>query len=434
MNARTLELIQNPDLFQPEDFSLIEKDIAQTPFAQSLRAIYLYGVHRFRPEDYTNVLSKTAAYTTDKKLLYYLINKKSLIVENQEVSEFVTQDDKAEQGSQNSDLETIEEKASEVKEVLREEEIVEEVIQPKIQLKEKTEDLEEEENTEITFHQFNEFLPKVEFKTQAVSENVKPQLQETKKTKQEEEMQRLIAEVEAKMKANKTKKLVDEKDEAIERSSEISFADTQNFSIPELDKIEEQKSESEIVEAKAEENISKKEWKPMNFNSNTPDALIQKMQSKPLAQPQSQPQPQPELSNIPQFLDTWQNWLKLNKGKSEDASNDKISEIEVVEGVTPAEQPVETENTEEVKAKAIDAFIENNPKISKLNKEAEYEVKEKKSNISHLMTETLANLYIEQRLYNKAIDAFEILKDKHPEKTEFFNSKIEEIKVLKNNK
>ncbi|MNY58180.1 hypothetical protein D3C86_1944870 [compost metagenome] len=55
-------------------------------------------------------------------------------------------------------------------------------------------------------------------------------------------------------------------------------------------------------------------------------------------------------------------------------------------------------------------------------------MKEKTDDISHLMTETLANLYIEQKLYTKAINAFLVLAKKHPNKKEYFENKIQEIK------
>ena len=58
-------------------------------------------------------------------------------------------------------------------------------------------------------------------------------------------------------------------------------------------------------------------------------------------------------------------------------------------------------------------------------------VKEKKDDISHLMTETLAKLYVEQKLYSKAIKAYEILSQKHPQKTDYFNEKIEEVKEIR---
>ncbi|MFP7656393.1 hypothetical protein [Chryseobacterium proteolyticum] len=47
------------------------------------------------------------------------------------------------------------------------------------------------------------------------------------------------------------------------------------------------------------------------------------------------------------------------------------------------------------------------------------------------MTETLARLYIEQKLYTKAIKAFEILAGKHPEKKSYFEDKIQEVKDIR---
>ena len=61
-------------------------------------------------------------------------------------------------------------------------------------------------------------------------------------------------------------------------------------------------------------------------------------------------------------------------------------------------------------------------------------VKEKSDDISHLMTETLAQLYTEQKLYSKAVKAYEILSNKFPEKKSYFEDKIKEIKELRQNK
>ncbi len=109
-------------------------------------------------------------------------------------------------------------------------------------------------------------------------------------------------------------------------------------------------------------------------------------------------------SNVPGFINTWQSWLKI----------DRTGEVEKEKAV--------------IKEKAIETFIENNPRISQLKEESTYVVKEKNDDISHLMTETLANLYFEQKLYTKAIKAFEILIKKSPEKKEYFESKIQDIK------
>src|SRR5690606_15616542 len=77
MKGRILELVKAPDLVVSSDLKLLQSEIEKTPYAQSIRALYLYATHRLNPESYTEVLSETAAYTTDKKNIYQFINKKT---------------------------------------------------------------------------------------------------------------------------------------------------------------------------------------------------------------------------------------------------------------------------------------------------------------------------------------------------------------------
>ena len=82
----------------------------------------------------------------------------------------------------------------------------------------------------------------------------------------------------------------------------------------------------------------------------------------------------------------------------------------------------------------IDKFIENNPKITPIAKDATVPVIEVISeDTSHLMTETLARVYLEQKKYSKAIQAYEILILKYPEKSSFFADRILDIKILQQN-
>ena len=52
---------------------------------------------------------------------------------------------------------------------------------------------------------------------------------------------------------------------------------------------------------------------------------------------------------------------------------------------------------------------------------------------SYIMTETLAKVYLEQKKYDKAIQAYEILILKYPEKSSIFANRIQDIKFLQNN-
>ena len=81
----------------------------------------------------------------------------------------------------------------------------------------------------------------------------------------------------------------------------------------------------------------------------------------------------------------------------------------------------------------IDRFIANNPKISKVNKNASVPNKQNVVNQEPtLMTETLAKIYLEQKKYDNAIKAYEILSLKYPEKSGFFADQIKKIRILQN--
>nr|WP_314493889.1 hypothetical protein [uncultured Chryseobacterium sp.] len=369
------------------------------------------------------------------------------------------------------------------------------------------------DDAELSFHGTESFLPEIKIESGTVksllSENSKPNI-----NKHEDEMRRLIEEVEKRMKERKdivpeTK----EKDEEV--SHDISFAETQAFHVGEEQKaaeevvvtiaesiveedLEEKKleeenkiTENDILQTDAEEeNIST--WKPMSFETSRPDSLL--IKSPEISKPKEEIPMEAETSNDESAEDSEKEIPAENKGESNVSSESAEEEIQV-ESVTSSEQQKEeapvmnvsffgsdiaslglsyksdqkekaesreqdrkkaqqkiddsnipgfintwqswlkidrVEDTPvdktEIKNKVIESFIENNPKISQLKDEVNFVVKEKTDDISHLMTETLANLYIEQKLYSKAMNAFLILSNKHPERKEYFEEKIQEIK------
>lgn len=604
MNARVLELIKNPELFQINDLQLLNQEIEKNPYIQSFRALHLYGTHLFNPENYQSELATTAAYTTDKKILYQLINKKTVetksdIVEERKPTEtvksiyhevevksieapkpvivngevnrilFEGEEDFLERPSEIIDLESTLEsgvivtQSVENIDVTSENQFIEtddaESFSKDIVINEdkiKEEKPEIENNSDISFQETQEFLPDVtvpnetgsesttfeeakdaeDFSKETVikeevisteepiienpaqvsfhaSESFLPDVKlETSSSKSEsysvpkptvnrheKEMQRLIAEVEAKMKLGKKSKI---KDEATHQNTEVNFAETQNFEVikddgiktsikeneekPEIEKpgilikSEKKESKADEKEQKSIETVEKQselksEWKPMQFAGNTPASLIAKSVEEKTSTPKLEvsekkekpkeiievaiPQEKIETkteerpvfnvsfftqkvspiesekneeqieidskvhetpketaeSNIPTFINTWQNWLKIdrNQPKTEEKTEISITEI---------------------KNKVIDNFIENEPKISKLKENSDFVIKEKSDDISHLMTETLAKLYTEQKLYSKAIKAYEILSNKFPDKKSEFADKIKEIKELRQNK
>lgn len=495
MNARITELLVNPDLLELKDIELVEYQIAAAPYMQSLHALHLLGIQKFKPEGYNAALSKTAAYTTDKKILYNFLNpaekelpvldeahieeKKeqllekeiatkvdSSIFEQQLADNLVTLPVIMVNGERNRALSPGEENfmnevapkidAEATKEagriVLKEAPVI--PTAPKtVPVKEelinvaKTEQPQVADST-VSLYDMATFLPGVTFKapTPASSKPEKeektPEIQPEPAPESEEQQEKQKIEI--------------EEPQETEQPVEIP--------------VEEPKTEDEVpVEepAKVEKEDSASDWKPMNFSFNVPDALLanEKPKSeeiKPEIQPEKvekaevapptpvyvekpeaeipkevleveelpvinmsffssdlpklpgvpaattsipkneKPVTKQEDSNVPSFINTWQSWLKINR---EEQKNPKVQKTQV-----------------------IDKFIETNPKISQLKEESTFVVKEKGNDISHLMTETLARLYFEQKLYSKAIKAYEILQEKHPDKKAQFEEVITKIK------
>jgi hypothetical protein len=125
---------------------------------------------------------------------------------------------------------------------------------------------------------------------------------------------------------------------------------------------------------------------------------------------------------------SFQEWLQLSK----------FQPIQRDHGTGDSEKEKSSEVNFEKQKKndLIDKFIEANPKIPPVKKDSEIPAKfyePSNADNSALMTETLARVYLEQKKYQKAIQAYEILILKYPEKSTFFADRILDIKNLQQN-
>ena len=566
METRIIDLIKNPETLRVEDLNLLETEIEKFPYMQSLRAIYLLGVHRFYNENFSKELAKTAAYTTDKRILYNLINKTNenmaaaLVasafpfktdlatktpkiqevkteaipapaeVKIEEKTDLVTETQSVEisepvsfvEENKNEEAQALNNETPSIPDVSSIEEPQADILSP-----EKT----ETEKTELTAA---EYIAAEMAKLKAGAATEEPAIAEKEKNIETTETIEIISEVEKEeilveeVKAEEISpiEIVEEKEVEAEVETEPVVEEEERFSAEELaspdtfnlrkpkettidfynrkqtgfveetpaqkedfysakttsessaekeekettidfytrkqtsfveetpaqkeniysseETISESSTEKEAKETTIDFYASKKansdtqeeqtSYSPVNIYQKQIDTEKEAAEvSKNFVQEENvstteeaanseKPKPKAEIgtekvsevvkptssSNVTSFISTWKSWLKIDR-----------SEI-----VTPSEQ--------DKKAAIIDKFIENNPKISPIKEDVDFIVKEKSNDISHLMTETLAQLYVEQKLYTKAIQAYKILQEKHPEQTEEFEERIEEIKKSRN--
>ncbi len=138
--------------------------------------------------------------------------------------------------------------------------------------------------------------------------------------------------------------------------------------------------------------------------------------------------------------------------KKEDEQLDDIDNTKPIEKVPAAtdfyswletrnNNPIEEKNSAEKEHKEstenlLDAFIQNNPSISPLDKDdiqpkKHYQIQQ---NIEDFSTETLARIFIKQKNYRKAIEVYEQLSLKIPEKKAYFATQILLLQDLLNEK
>jgi len=342
INNRILHLINAPEDIRVLDIENIKKMIEDYPYIQSFRALYLIALNKFDSDKYQSELAITAAYTTDKKKLYQLLNP----IHNTSIT----------------DLENIKNEVNE-DDLLKNIEI-ENVFRDNIDIIKD----ESEENSESIF-----------------TEEVKIDISEEEKSELDSE---------------NISQNIDEHSIESYKDEELTNWNPMNIHISTSDVLIDQIANREgDIEILKEQNDDK--YNVLEDENNIETKFPIKTTSKSVENIQD------NSSNVSLFINTWTDWLHKQKPK-----NPQIEKKEAI----------------------IDKFIENNPKISTIKENTDYVVKDKGENISHLMTETLAVLYLEQKIYTKAIEAFKILQEKYPEKSKDFKRKIKYIKDLQSGK
>lgn len=318
-------LLNKPENIRSRQTIELESILHQFPYFQAARAIHLKGLYDENSFRYNHELKKTAAYTTDRSILFEFITSKNFTSIQQAF---------------------FEEKEAAIQDII--------VNQYKVVIPEETKPV----------------VPEVDPLEQSIRSSIK------------------VAEPDPiRIETQTTVEKQDKTETALEQSIRTSI------------KVAEPETEKPTVESQSI---------PANEASEIETAVENLEIGKPL-----------EFSKEEKH--SFQEWLQLAKFSPIDREN-----------------PVEKEEIDPEKKKKldlIDKFIETNPKIvpNKNTPATPVNIDKSTQDTSYLMTETLAKVYLEQKKYQKAIQAYEILILKYPEKSHFFADRISDIKILQQN-
>ncbi|APG60556.1 hypothetical protein [Christiangramia salexigens] len=150
------------------------------------------------------------------------------------------------------------------------------------------------------------------------------------------------------------------------------------------------------------------------------------------------PVPAEEESTVKEPEETSENDLGIGKplefDNKESHSFSEWLKLTKAQPIERESEPKEKEDTNESRSRKfelIEEFISKNPKIKPGKTATKANLAEDSLTAPEsLMTETLAKVYLEQKNYKKAIQAYKILILKNPEKSGFFADQIRAIEKL----
>jgi hypothetical protein len=389
--AKFISYLEQPEILSGDDAVLLTELIKNFPYFQTAQLLLAKNLHNVQSIHYNNQLKVAATYATDRKALHQLITKpsKPIIVSKPKVDE-VVENKRFEEAVVKIVKEEVEEQRIKI--------VVEDVAETKIEANEVPKIIHTETATIVeTVNISPQENPVVEVEEKTIETVVEPEPIEAEKEivaieeiEQPIEIEKINPELEKEF-------LV----EVANASFELEIQEEQYLAKEE--KLIEEEKEPETVESNFVLNVSPVERKIVEEKEISAD------------EPRS-------------FLD----WLKLSSSPTiktepkEENTNFVSEDIKpTIETVTPASDT----------ANLIDKFLREEPKLSKPKAEFYNPVNMAKQSVADDITfvsETLAKIYVLQGNYIKALQAYENLRLKYPEKRLYFASQIKNLRKLIN--
>ena len=410
------------------EISALKQMIEAYPYMQNVWALYLKGIDIDKDEAFESALKKTAIRTNDRALLFDYINtpeeiETEVATEQHTAANNTVEENKIEFTESNQPEESKEEQSTES----FVNELINSAATDDLSLSEEIEETEETETTpaEIPDQNISFGEEKNTFSTRAekldidandtvleeilhTTEDEHSDLAQTtedfQELTQEEEKVDDTAEAQSKEIEEETVLAEDHEDEEVEEDEDFNAKIRRLEVIINEMSFDEKKIDAEqIIQAEIEVETESAEA------SASEEVQSEKVEETtvPMASDSIEEDKAKEETEAPQL--NYFEWIKQSTKKDVVVSN-----------------ALETEEQER-KFALLDAFLESNPKIVPSDEIQEIDI-ETASSIEDesLITETIAQLYMNQKQFKKAISAYKALILKYPEKSSFFAIQIQE--------
>lgn len=394
-------LVAHPYEVEKSDIPLLKKEVEKYPYFYTLRALLLYGLKKENHPSFEDYLNKTSIHSSNRVDLYHYINSEPIQKEIQTKTETISPEmveEKVEELAENKFISEpiLENSTSEIIENNNEtieviDEIIEEELNKEIEVISETNS--EEINEDIVDEMIENDTEESELRTDHVVDIIS-----------DEELNE-VAEI--------TNKVV------VENNSKEENLTSEN----DIENAVQQTSGIEIIESEPQQVIE-------IIEDNQEEEIVEGLSENAEVIEESEPEMVEEK-------------VEIIENNSDDSTFSFSDWLKKVPSQSKTQQEIEEEQEtaeREIKYKLIDDFLEKNPKIVPMKKTDITPVStpsnfvQNTEEYSDLMTETLAQIYTEQKKYDKAIKAYKILILKYPEKNSLFANRIKEIENLKNSK
>ena len=397
-------LVAHPYEVEKSDIPLLKKEVEKYPYFYTLRALLLYGLKKENHPSFEDYLNKTSIHSSNRVDLYHYINSEPIQKEIQTKTETISPEMEEEIMEELVENEIISEpilenSTSEIIENNNETvEVIDEIIEEK----------EEELNQEIEVVS--------ETNSEEINEDIVDEMIENDTEESElrtDHVVDIISDEELNEVAEITNKVV------VENNSKEENLTSEN----DIENAVQQTSGIEIIESEPQQVIE-------TIEDNQKEEIVEGLSENAEVIEESEPE-------------TIEEKVEIIENNSDDSTFSFSDWLKKVPSQSKTQQEIEEEQEiaeREIKYKLIDDFLEKNPKIVPMKKTDITPVNtpsnfvQNTEEYSDLMTETLAQIYIEQKKYDKAIKAYKILILKYPEKNSLFANRIKEIENLKNSK